>query len=168
MSSSTHDHEMPPGRLQGVSEDIHAYVQPDGSRWINNTGLLVGSRGAVSVDSCSTERRTRAYLDAISDVTDLPVRTLVNTHHHGDHTHGNWLFPGATVVGHEQTRAEVPAAGKPTWEGVWTPVEWGEIQLEPPFLTGIEPDRRVVVVGLDDQTHLQDAGGGDRHRGVGR
>ncbi len=50
----------------------------------------------ISVDATSTERRTRAYLDAIKTVTKEPVRTLVNTHHHGDHTHGNYLMSGAT------------------------------------------------------------------------
>ena len=138
MSSSVHDavdHELPPPVLREVSDGIHAYIQPDGSWWINNTGLLVGSRGAVSIDSCATQRRTRAYLAAIASVTDQPVRTLVNTHHHGDHTHGNWLFGGATVVAHERTRTEVIAAGKPNFPGIWTPVDWGEIRLEPPFLT---------------------------------
>ena len=121
--------------LHEIGDGTYAYLQPDGSWWINNTGLLVGSRGAVSIDSCSTERRTRAYLEAIAAVTDKPVRTLVNTHHHGDHTHGNWLFGGATVVAHERTRTEVIAAGKPDYPGIWTPVDWGEIELEPPFLT---------------------------------
>ncbi|MFR9805057.1 MBL fold metallo-hydrolase [Pseudonocardia sp. RS010] len=139
MSSSTHDDvATAPGRLVEVADGVHAYVQPDGSWWINNTGLLVGRHGAVSVDSCSTERRTRAYLEAIASVTDAPVRTLVNTHHHGDHTHGNWLFPGATIVGHEGTRREVLAAGHPNWPGIWEPVEWGEIVLAPPFLTYTE------------------------------
>lgn len=151
MSSSPHDHELAPPVLREVDDGIHAYIQPDGSWWINNTGLLVGHRGAMSIDSCATERRTRAYLDAITERTDRPVRTLVNTHHHGDHTHGNWLFPGATVVAHERTREEVIAAGRPNWPGVWeTPdggaIEWGEIQIEPPFLT--YTDR--VTLWLDD------------------
>ncbi|HLV74069.1 cyclase [Actinomadura hallensis] len=122
-------------RLHEVSDDVYAYVQPDGTWWINNTGFLVGKRGVTSVDSCSTERRTRAYLEAIRSVTDRPVRTLVNTHHHGDHTFGNYLFPGATVVGHEQTRANALAWGKPFDEPFWTKVDWGDVELEPPFLT---------------------------------
>jgi cyclase len=137
---------MPPPVLREVSEGIHAYIQPDGSWWINNTGLLVGSRGAVSIDSCSTQRRTLAYLDAIARVTDQPVRTLVNTHHHGDHTHGNWLFGGATVVAHERTREEVIATGMPNYPGIWTPVDWGELVLEPPFLTY----REGVTLWVDD------------------
>ncbi len=146
MSSSPHDHPMPPGELREVADGVFAYVQPDGSWWINNTGLLVGRSGAVAIDSCSTERRTRAFLDAVGDVTDQPVRTLVNTHHHGDHTHGNHLFRGATIVGHEQTREQVLAAGKPNFPGIWTPVEWGEIELAPPFLTYTEG----VTLWVDD------------------
>ena len=122
-------------RLQEVSDGVFAYVQPDGTWWINNTGFLAGTRGVVSVDACSTERRTRAYLAAIRSVTDRPVRTLVNTHHHGDHTFGNYLFAGATVVGHEGTREGALAWGEPFDEPFWTKVDWGGIEVEPPFLT---------------------------------
>lgn len=137
-----------PGRpcVEEVSDGVHAYIQPDGTWWINNTGFLVGSKGVVSVDACSTERRTRAYLAAIGEVTPLPVRTLVNTHHHGDHTFGNYLFPGATIVGHEATRSSILQWGMPFDAPVWTPVDWGAIELAPPFLTY----RDGVTVWVDD------------------
>lgn len=64
--------------LRQVSEDIYAYLQPDGSWYLNNTGFLASDTGVISVDATSTERRTRAYLDAIRTVTSRPVRTLVN------------------------------------------------------------------------------------------
>jgi len=118
-----------------VSEGIYAYVQPDGTWYINNTGFLAGSRGVVSIDTCSTERRTRAYLEAVSAVTLQPVRTLVNTHHHGDHTYGNCLLPAATIVGHERTRQEVLAAGPPAGLGIFEEVGWGHLEVAPPFLT---------------------------------
>jgi cyclase len=136
MTSTHHDVLIPgPPRVQEVSEGVFAYLQPDGTWWINNTGFLVGSRGVISVDSCSTARRTRAYLAAIGGVTALSVRTLINTHHHGDHTFGNHLFPGATVVGHEATRTGVLEWGQPRSAPFWTDVDWGDIELEPPFLT---------------------------------
>jgi cyclase len=135
-----------PPRVEEVSEGVHAYIQPDGTWWINNTGFLVGADGVVSVDACSTVRRTRAYLAAIAKVTPNPVRTLVNTHHHGDHTFGNFLFKGATIVGHEATRSSVLQWGKPFDAPVWTPVEWGDIELAPPFLTY----RDGVTVWVDD------------------
>ncbi len=127
-----------PGRpeVHEVADGLYAYVQPDGSWWINNTGFLVGPQGVASVDACATERRTRAYLDAIAAVTPRPVRTLVNTHHHGDHTFGNHLFSGATIVAHERARQEVlDFGGPPVAMPFWEPVEWGDIVVEPPFLT---------------------------------
>ncbi|MEV7130480.1 MBL fold metallo-hydrolase [Streptomyces sp. NPDC093260] len=125
----------PPSETIEISDGVYAYVQPDGSWFLNNTGFIVGRKGVISVDTCATERRTRSYLESIAAVTHLPVRTLVNTHHHADHTYGNFLLPGATVVGHEQTRAEVMAFGRQVNRGVWNDVEWGEFEPAPPFLT---------------------------------
>jgi cyclase len=135
MSTTPHDHGAGPARVTEVSQDVYAYIQPDGTWFINNTAFLVARGGVTSIDTCSTERRTRAYLEAIASVTPRPVRTLVNTHHHGDHTHGNYLLGPVTIVAHERTREEVLAAGKPNFPGIFDPVEWGDIELAPPFLT---------------------------------
>jgi cyclase len=131
-----HERLAPPDEAVEVGEGVFAFVQPDGSWWINNTGFVVARTGVISVDSCSTVARTRAYLSAIAGVTSAPVRTLVNTHHHGDHTFGNFCFDGATIVGREGIREALSANGLPTsLPGVWTDVDWGDIELAPPFLT---------------------------------
>jgi cyclase len=126
-----------PGRpeVQEVSPGVYAYVQPDGTWWINNAGFLTGPQGVISIDSCATHRRTRAYQAAIAAVTPAPVRTVVNTHHHGDHTFGNCLFPGAAIVGHESARAEALAFGPPRELPFWDGPDWGELTLDPPFVT---------------------------------
>src|SRR4029079_3688860 len=131
-----------PGRpeTQEVADGVFAYIQPDGTWWINNTGCLVGPQGVISIDACSTERRTRAYRQAIEAVTAAPVRTLVNTHHHGDHTFGNCLFPGATIVGHERAREEAIGLGPPRDLPFWAPGQRGEPTLHPPVLT-VTPSR---------------------------
>jgi cyclase len=121
-------------RVEEVSDGVFAYIQPDGTWFINNTGFVVAKRGVTSIDACATERRTRAYLEAIRGVSDRPVRTLVNTHHHGDHTHGNYLFAEATIVGQEQCREATIAAGVSPPK-VWEDVEWGSLELAPAFLT---------------------------------
>jgi cyclase len=125
----------PPAAATEISEGVYAYVQHDGSWFINNTGFLVGRTGVTSVDTCSTTRRTEAYLAAIARVTDRPVRTLVNTHHHGDHTYGNYLLPHATIVGHDRVREALLRWGTPPAAPYWTEVDWGPIELAPPFLT---------------------------------
>ena len=136
MSTVHYDVTTPaPPRVEEISDGVFAYIQPDGTWWINNTGFLVARRGVISVDACSTVRRTRAYLDAIAAVTPQPVRTLINTHHHGDHTFGNCLFSGATIVGHEATRTGILDWGEPRSAPFWTEVDWGDVVLEPPFLT---------------------------------
>jgi len=126
-----------PGRpeVHEVSAGVYAYFQPDGTWWINNTGFLTGPQGVISIDSCATYRRTRAYQAAIAAITPAPVRTVVNTHHHGDHTFGNCLFPAAAIVGHENARAEALAFGPPRDLGFWDGPDWGELTLDPPFVT---------------------------------
>jgi cyclase len=137
MSSGPGPEITTPGRpeTREVSDGVFAYVQPDGTWWINNTGFLTGPQGVISIDTCSTRRRTRAYADAIAAVTPAPVRTVVNTHHHGDHTFGNALFPGATLVAHERARAEAIAFGPARDLPFWDNPDWGDLPLDPPFLT---------------------------------
>jgi cyclase len=124
--------------LQQVADGVYAYIQPDGSWWINNTGFLAGPQGVISIDSCATERRTRAYADAIATVTAAPVRAVVNTHHHGDHTFGNCMFPGAAIVAQERARAEAIAFGPPRELPFWDGPDWGNLTLDPPFVTFTE------------------------------
>ncbi len=149
MTSAPHDHDtLAAPRVEELSDGIFAYIQPDGSWCINNTGFLVGSDAVVSVDAASTERRTRAYLEAIASVTDAPVRTLVNTHSHLDHTNGNCLFgPGVTIVGHEACRADILAAPVvSSGRGPFPGVEWGAIEKAPPTLTFTD----AVTLWVDD------------------
>ena len=131
-----HDHrELDPPRVEEVSDGVFAYIQPDGTWWINNTGFLVADDGVIGIDSCSTERRTKAFLQSVQRVTSAPMRVLVNTHHHGDHTHGNYLTHPATIVGHTRCREMVLAAGLSTFEGVFETPDWGHLELAPPMLT---------------------------------
>jgi cyclase len=141
VSSSPQAAALPaPPRVEEVSDGVYAYIQPDGTWWINNSGFLAGRTRVTAVDACATEARTRAFLAAIAQTAGQPVRTLINTHHHGDHTHGNYLFGEATIVAHERCREEIVNAGQAglaliAASGVWTEVDWGAIEVAPPFLT---------------------------------
>src|SRR5437899_113756 len=76
------------GHVQEVAEGVFAYPQEDGGWWVNTTGFLAAADHVVAVDACATRRRTRALLEAIDQTVGKPVRTLVNTHFHGDRTYG--------------------------------------------------------------------------------
>ena len=136
MSTSYNDRaDLPPPHVEEVAENVFGYIQPDGSWWINNTAFVRGATGVLSIDTCSTERRTLAYLDVLQRVGGGVPRTLVNTHHHGDHTNGNYLLPYATIIGHERCRRHMEEAGILRPDGLFEPVEWGSLQLAPPFVT---------------------------------
>jgi cyclase len=158
MTAAVHNHPRSgAAELLEVGDGVFAYIQSDGSWYINNTGVVVGRTSVISVDACATERRTRAFLQRIASVTSAPVTTLVNTHHHGDHTYGNSLFGAVTIVGHENCRTELIAAGAPVNRGIWEPVDWGEVLLAPPTLTFSDrlrlwSDGRPVEVSYVGQT----------------
>jgi len=135
-----HDHgELGPPELKEVADNVFAYIQPDGTWWINNTGFLAGSDGVIAIDTCATERRTKLFLDHVRQVTDQPLRMLVNTHHHGDHTHGNYLTYPATIIGHENCRELILQSGVSQYAGIFEgpdqPVDWGNLKLAPSTLT---------------------------------
>src|SRR3954454_20407126 len=145
--------------VEEVGEGLFAYVQPDGSWMVNNTGFLVGPDGVTSIDTCSTELRTRTYLETIARVTTAPVRTLLNTHSHPDHTTGNGLLPGATIVAHEAARAEMIALGRAHQPGIWEDFDPGNAPFAPPFLTFRDEltlwvgDRRCEVRSVGGPAH---------------
>ncbi len=151
-ASRRHDHAtLDPPRVEEVSDGVFAYIQPDGTWWINNTGFVVADDGVVAVDTCATERRTRDFLAAVARVSAAPLRVLVNTHHHGDHTHGNYLTHPATIVGHERCRELVIASGISHYEGVFEGADWGHLEPAPPMLTFTE---RIDVWAGDLQVEL--------------
>lgn len=125
---------VPPPSLEEVSDGIYAYIQLDGSWYLNNAGVLVGREGVTVIDTTSTEARARALVAAVKSVSDAPTRVLVNTHHHGDHTHGNFLLPAAAIVGHERCRDEVIATGV-GGTALFPDVGWGNVRVAPPFVT---------------------------------
>jgi cyclase len=156
MSSSNRDHsEVGPARLVEVADRVYAYLQPDGSWWINNTGCVVGDSSIVCIDACSTERRTRAFRESISTVSAAPIASLINTHHHGDHTFGNSLIGAATIVGHENCREEVLKYGLPSNRGIWEPVDWGDLELSPPTITFVD---KITVWSADQPVEVSYVG----------
>ena len=126
-----------PNRTEQVAPGVYAYIQPDGGWYVNNSGFIVGDRSVIVIDSAATEDRTRGLREAIADVSDRPVTTLINSHWHTDHTNGNYQFPGATIVAHERTREMMQrfAPTRPDPSGPFPNVQWGALELALPFLT---------------------------------
>ncbi|WAZ24683.1 MBL fold metallo-hydrolase [Streptomyces cinnabarinus] len=120
--------------LTEVADGVYAHLQPDGGWCLSNAGVVAGPEGLVLVDTAATAARAAALREAVDGLGRGPVRVLVNTHHHGDHTHGNGAFGGATVVAHARTRAEMVKNGL-ALTGVWPDVAWGDLSVRLPDLT---------------------------------
>ncbi len=83
-----------------------------------NTTVVIGDREVLVVDSCYLPSSAREDIADIRRWTNKPVRYLVNTHWHFDHTMGNgtyWdAFPGLNIIAHVET-AQQSAGYNPGW-----------------------------------------------------
>lgn len=72
---------------------------------IAGIAVLVGNDGVLLVDAQGSPD-ARFALTALKTVSDKPVRYVINTHCHGDHTGGDAAFQraGATIVAHDNVR----------------------------------------------------------------
>ena len=70
-----------------------------------NLVVIINKDDVVLVDSATSPRAARALIADVKKLTDRPIRTLVNTHWHYDHTDGNSAFgPDVQIIAHEFVR----------------------------------------------------------------
>ncbi len=82
---------------------------------LSNALVIVDDADVTVVDSDVTPAAARALIESVKTLTPKPITTVINTHYHFDHAHGNQAFPaGVTIIGHEFTRAKL--AGDPLHE----------------------------------------------------
>ncbi len=99
-----------------LADGVFAYVQAGGGLCVSNAGLIVGPEGCIVIDALFAPSMTRAFRQEIARVTDKPVRLLINTHHHVDHSLGNAMFPEAQIVSHANARREQQRVGTSVFE----------------------------------------------------
>jgi glyoxylase-like metal-dependent hydrolase (beta-lactamase superfamily II) len=66
-----------------------------------NCGLVVGTSGALLVDTGSSPEQGAALRASIAALTEVPLRHVVVTHHHWDHAFGLSAFADVETIGHE-------------------------------------------------------------------
>ena len=105
-------------QLVEVAPGIYAALQSPAQRFNDsNSVLILRQHDVVVVDSQASAQGVRDLITALRKLTDKPVRYLINTHWHGDHTDGNVLwqeaYEGLEVVGHRTLREDIPGRAEP-------------------------------------------------------
>lgn len=75
-------------------------------------GVIAGPHWAVVIDTLPTPDETLNVREYIEQELGVPVRYVINTHYHADHTWGNCFFPGATVISHRLCRELLEEKGR--------------------------------------------------------
>lgn len=108
----------PGWQVEQVAPGVYAAMQPESRRFDDgNAAFVVGTRDVVVVDGSALPSRAADLVAKIREVTDLPVRYVVNSHWHGDHTFGNRTFDeaygGVEIVGHPSVGDEIVSRALP-------------------------------------------------------
>jgi len=105
-------------QLQKLKPDVYVAYRPDPLRYFveGNVTIIINDRDVVVVDAGGSPLAARHTIAEIKRLTPKPVRYLVNTHDHVDHTLGNQeyvkAYPGVEIVAHPVTRANLDTVGR--------------------------------------------------------
>ncbi len=95
-----------------IAPGVYAYYptdaqekNPKGYPVATAGGFVVGDNEVLVVESMVNKRLADQVLGFIKEVTDKPIRYLVNTSYHGDHSYGNYVFPkSVSIIQHRKTK----------------------------------------------------------------
>jgi glyoxylase-like metal-dependent hydrolase (beta-lactamase superfamily II) len=87
--------------LRPVAADLYFLYDQTSS----NAAFLVTDEGVLVVDTRQHPRDGEDLLNRIRAITNKPIKWVVNSHFHADHTYGNQVFKaaGATIIAHRDT-----------------------------------------------------------------
>jgi len=99
-------------------------------------GVVTGPQWAIVIDTLALPEETLAMRSFIEEELSVPVRYVINTHYHADHSWGNCFFPGATILSHTLCREAILEKGAASLEAAkrQNPI-FKPVKLVPPHLT---------------------------------
>ena len=99
-------------------------------------GAVAGPNWAVVIDTLAMPEETIQIRDFIEQELNLPIRYVINTHFHADHSWGTCFFTGATVISHTLCRENLIAQGQASLQAVRKQnTAFRRVKIIPPHLT---------------------------------
>ena len=109
---------------------------------LTNAGVIVGDDGVLVIDSLRVPSFARDLIQDVRHLSDKPIRYVIDTHSHWDHSWGNEEFPDSTIIGHANCRSEMLNLENVEWwrdRAASQNQPWSEevktVRVTPPSLT---------------------------------
>jgi glyoxylase-like metal-dependent hydrolase (beta-lactamase superfamily II) len=92
--------------LKQVGPGVYAAIDGPEHKAGSNAGFVIGDDGVLVVDAFFTQEAAKALVGEIRRLTPRPIRYVVNTHYHADHTGGDQVLrdAGAIIIAHRNVR----------------------------------------------------------------
>jgi cyclase len=123
-------------RFVELADGVHTMISP---RRLSNCTIVVTSEGVLTVDAPYSRQLAEAVITYARRLTAQPIRWVVSSHHHGDHTLQLCVFsPPAQVIGHVRNREVLLSTGeyeRQRFMHNYPDAGYEEVTITPPTLT---------------------------------
>jgi glyoxylase-like metal-dependent hydrolase (beta-lactamase superfamily II) len=107
--------------IKPVADGVYAAIAKPTYRVNSNTVIILLGDCVLVVDANSTPSAARSLIEQIKKLTPKPVKYVVNTHFHWDHSQGNEAYlsawpAGVEIISSEATRSNIEQLGIPRWK----------------------------------------------------
>ena len=104
--------------LTKIADNVYSYVDTKNSSPQNsfgaNAGIIIDRDGIVVIDTLVSAKEAKRFIKDIRAISKKPIKYVVNTHYHLDHTFGNSDFRrlGAVIISHTNDSKNLKTHGE--------------------------------------------------------
>jgi glyoxylase-like metal-dependent hydrolase (beta-lactamase superfamily II) len=104
--------------LTKIADNVYSYVDTKNSSPKNsfgaNAGIIIGKDSIVVIDTLISSKEAKRFIKDIRAITKKPIKYIINTHYHLDHTFGNSEFAklGAVIISHTNDNKNLKTHGE--------------------------------------------------------
>src|SRR6201987_6560874 len=94
LTGSTFAQDLGP-RVKKLADGVYVHT---GKGFDSNSGIILTQEGVVVIDTGQNPIESRDIMDTVKKLTSMPVRLVIDTEPHADHTTGHFVFSPPAIV----------------------------------------------------------------------